>query len=76
MIIKEGSVIRIMAESRNELGNGTHYKVRPTDFKVLGVYKHHVLCQNLETGIRESFTWWELKQNMAKAKEEKKGKTK
>ncbi len=68
--INVGDVICIMAESRTELGNGTHYKVKPINFKVLEVYEHHVLCQNLETGIRESFTWLELKKNIVKGEKE------
>lgn len=72
MEIEAGAVIRIMAESRTELGNGTHYKVKPTDFKVLEVYEHHVLCESMETGIKECFTWWWLKQNMVKEKGKRK----
>ena len=62
--IKAGDVLSISAESRAELGNGNNCKIRPVKFRVLEVYEHHVLCQNIETGIKESFTWWELKQNL------------
>lgn len=60
--IKVGDVIRINAQTADETSRNHHGK-KPIKFRVLGVYEHHVLVQNTQNGIKESFTWWDLWKN-------------
>ena len=64
--IKVGDVITVKCERKTDFGKSDHYRIEPHKFKVLEVYEHHVLCQNIQNGIKESFTWQEIRKNMEK----------
>ena len=64
--IKVGDVIRVMTYDRSSLGHGNGYKLVPYKFKVVKLYKHFALCKSIKSGVKECFSWWDLKQNIVK----------
>lgn len=54
-IIKPGRILTLMIPDRDD-----NKKIKPTKFEVISVYEHHVLTRNVRTGMRESFTWWDV----------------
>lgn len=64
--IKIGDEITVNCVKRTGTGKCDHYGIEPQKFKVLEVYEHIVLCQNVKTGVKESFTWWGLKRSIVK----------
>lgn len=58
--IKEGDILELLLVDRNEYECKCHPKKKMTKVEVIGVYEHHVLVRNIKTGVKESFTWWDL----------------
>lgn len=64
--IKPGDVISVVVENRDEYGKNNHYTRKPHRYVVVELYKYYVLCKRVGTGIKECFTWWDIRTNMVK----------
>ena len=67
MTVKVGDIISMVVTSKTDMGKGNHYRKEVARLEVIDIYKHHVLCKYIASGIRECFTWWDLKQNFVGA---------
>lgn len=64
--IRPGDVISVVVEEKDGFGRAQHYRRKPFKYVVVKLYKHYVLCKRVGTGIKECFTWWDIRTNMVK----------
>ena len=64
--LKLGDVIQVIVEEKNSFGKTEHYSRKPFKYVVVELYKHFALCKRIGSGVKECFTWWDLRTNMVK----------
>ena len=64
MRIKVGDIITIKDIVCTESNVGSDKSIRPCRFKVIKLYKNYARCENVKTGLKECFLYWDIKRNM------------